>query len=73
MQVHCVAEAVKPPSKTFSSISSEAQFFASLSTAVSAGKAPEKLLQGFKVLYTNYKSASHVWSCAVPQQQSLQP
>ena len=51
------AQAVEPPSQTFQAVQSEAQFFASLSTAVSTGKAPEKLLNGFKILYTNYKSA----------------
>ena len=55
VKVHCVAEAVKPQTQVFSSISSEAQFFASLGTVVASGKAPEKLLNGFKILYTNYK------------------
>ena len=50
-----VAEAVKAPSQTFQAVQSEAQFFASLSTAVSTGKAPERLLTGFKILYTNYR------------------
>ena len=71
--VQCVAEAVKPPTQTFSSISSEAQFFASLSTAVSAGKAPEKLLQGFKILYTNYKSRSMALAAPLPTPQKPAP